>query len=316
MTRVLHVDPAREWRGGQAQLAALLQARPDDVWAGAPDGELARRVRPPDVVLRGDAGWLNAARVRAGAVRLGVDVVAAHSSHAHDACLAAPVPLVVHRRNHRPPGNVWKYGRAARVVAVSEWVAARCRAAGVARVEVVHDGADGVELPARPPRPPTYLVPAALVPHKGHAALLDLFAAVPGGLVVAGEGPLRAALAARAAPLGERVRFVGRVDVRAVLYGMADVVVLPSLDEAGGSVVVEAMACGLPVVAARVGGIPELVGTAGVLVAPGDTAGWVAALRAAPGSADPAALRAQASRFSVAEMVRRTARIYREVGGG
>ncbi|GDX81255.1 hypothetical protein LBMAG42_30660 [Deltaproteobacteria bacterium] len=300
-----------EWRGGQAQLAALLQARPDDLWAGAAAGALAARVRPPDLALIPDAGAPNALRVRAAAARFGVDLVAAHSSHAHDASLLVQVPLVVHRRNHRPPGHAWKYRRAASVIAVSEFVAALCRRAGIARVAVVHDGADGWPRPARPPNPePVFLVPAALVAHKGHAALLEAFKAVPGILELAGEGPLRAELEALARPLGARVRFLGRVLDMGEAFGRADVVVLPSRDEAGGSVLIEAMASGVPVVASAVGGIPELVGEAGALVRPDDRRGWVDALNAAPGR-DSGPGRIQAARFSVAAMVRGTEQVYR-----
>ncbi len=310
--RVLHVDPATGWRGGQAQVAALLRGRPGDLWAGAERGELAARLgRPPDVPLVADAGGINALRVRSFAARLAVDLVAAHSSHGHDACLLARVPLVVHRRNHRVPGNVWKYAPARVTVAVSEWVASRCRAAGVPRVAVVHDGADGAYVGSRrPSRPPVYLVAAALVKHKGHAQLLDAFRGVEGELLIAGTGPLEGELRALAAPMGERVSFLGQVADLEALFSAVDVLVLPSLEEAAGSVLIEGMAAGLAIVASKVGGIPELVGDVGALVACGDRRGWVAALRTAPGAGGRATA-ARAAQFSVAEMVRRTEAVYR-----
>ncbi|MSQ03264.1 MAG: glycosyltransferase [Myxococcales bacterium] len=311
--RVLHVDPATGWRGGQAQLAALFRSRPGDLWAGAEGGQLETRLgRAPDVPLHADVGVLNALRVRAAARRLGVDLVAAHSSHAHDACLLTRAPLVVHRRNHRLPGHVWKYAGARVTVAVSAWVASRCRAAGVPRVVVVHDGADGVYVGARTSAgPPVYLVAAALVPHKGHAQLLDAFSDVEGELLIAGSGPLDGALRAQAAPLGDRVRFLGQVADPSALFRAVDVLVLPSIEEAAGSVLIEGMAAGLAVVASAVGGIPELVGQAGALVRPGDRRGWVDALRMAPGTGGRATV-AWAARFSTAEMVRRTEAVYRE----
>ena len=309
------MDPATEWRGGQAQLAALLNARPDDLWAGAPESAIAARVRAPDVVLRPNAGLRNGARVMVAARRLGIDLVAAHSSHAHDASLGVGVPLMVHRRNHRAPGNVWKYQRAQGVIAVSEFVAALCRAAGIKRIEVVHDGADGWDRPERLPHPvPVFLVPAALVTHKGHSTLIDAFHDVPGILELAGEGPQRARLEELARPLGDRVRFLGHVSDMAAAFARADVVVLPSLDEAAGSVLIEAMASGVPVVASAVGGIPELVGDAGILVSSRDRQAWIPALRRAP-TWDGARGRQRAASFSVAAMVAATEAAYRRALG-
>ena len=93
-------------------------------------------------------------------------------------------------------------------------------------------------------------------------------------LVLAGDGPLRDELEARVASVGlqSRVRFLGPLtsrDVRA-LYGVATLLLLPSRTEALPLVAMEAMAAGVPVLAARTGGIPELVTHAetGWLVSP------------------------------------------------
>jgi glycosyltransferase involved in cell wall biosynthesis len=72
--------------------------------------------------------------------------------------------------------------------------------------------------------------------------------------------------------LKDKVRFLGwRADVDEIM-GCFDIFVLPSLNEGMGRVLVEAMAAGLPIVASRVGGIPDLVedGKNGLLVAPAD----------------------------------------------
>lgn len=81
-------------------------------------------------------------------------------------------------------------------------------------------------------------------------------------LVVVGDGPLRSALEGRARALGisESVRFVGRVADDALVdwYALADLSVVPSTSLEGfGLVVLESLACGVPVVATRVGGLPE-----------------------------------------------------------
>jgi glycosyltransferase involved in cell wall biosynthesis len=93
--------------------------------------------------------------------------------------------------------------------------------------------------------------------------------------LVVGQGSLRPALENQAALLGLKEKFVftgWRDDVRALLSAM-DIVVLPSLNEAVGIVLIEAQSCGVPVVATRVGGIPEVVkdGDTGLLVEPGDS---------------------------------------------
>jgi len=106
-------------------------------------------------------------------------------------------------------------------------------------------------------------------------------------LVVVGDGPLRAQVqaAVAASPARDRVHVVGLVPHEQVPAHLrhADVFVLPSQYEELGSVLVEAMASGLPVVANRVGGIPALVrdGVTGRLAERGDVAGLAAALSAA-----------------------------------
>ena len=95
-------------------------------------------------------------------------------------------------------------------------------------------------------------------------------------LIIIGDGPLKADLVATCVELGidDRVHFLGTVghaDVRA-WYNAVDVFCLPSLWEGCPNVVIEALACGIPVVASQVGGIPDLVpgNDYGILVPPGD----------------------------------------------
>jgi sugar transferase (PEP-CTERM/EpsH1 system associated) len=126
-----------------------------------------------------------------------------------------------------------------------------------------------------------------LDPVKDHLTLLEAFARLSDPvrnleLVIAGEGPLRVTLERRI----EKLELTGRVhllghrnDVPAVLREI-DLFVLPSLAEGMSNTVLEAMATGLPVVATRTGGTPELVvhGVTGTLVPVGDAAALAAAL--------------------------------------
>lgn len=123
-------------------------------------------------------------------------------------------------------------------------------------------------------------VPARLHWIKGHRSLLDaLRHVIPEvgddlAVLFAGRGPEQAALERHAANsgVGNVVRFLGwRGDLPAVLTA-SDAVVVPSRSETFGQVVVEAMACGVPVLATAVGGIPEIIDhdVSGLLVPPDD----------------------------------------------
>lgn len=122
---------------------------------------------------------------------------------------------------------------------------------------------------------------ARLTPQKNHQRLLEAFATVhskvPGArLLVVGHDPggLRPLLEATAERLGLAlaVRFLGYRDDREAILEALDCFVLPSLWEGFGLVLLEAMAAGRPVVASRVGAIPEVVldGKTGYLVDPHD----------------------------------------------
>jgi glycosyltransferase involved in cell wall biosynthesis len=126
--------------------------------------------------------------------------------------------------------------------------------------------------------------------HCGHRLLLDAAAAwraldpLP-LLVIAGEGPERVLLQSRIDTEDLPVRLLGRRDDTPGLLAAADLAVLPSRWEARAELAQEALHAGVPLVATAVGGVPELVGDAAVLVPYGDVpalARAVAALLADP----------------------------------
>jgi glycosyltransferase involved in cell wall biosynthesis len=140
-----------------------------------------------------------------------------------------------------------------------------------------------------PSSAPLLGVVARLEPEKGHAFLVDampaILRAVPDTwLAIVGDGSQADALRAQAAALrpadAARIVFTGRRDDVSALTADLTVAVLPSLREAQGISLLEAMARGVPVVASDVGGIPEVVTDRvdGRLVPPGDPAALAGAI--------------------------------------
>jgi len=136
--------------------------------------------------------------------------------------------------------------------------------------------------PSRPPQPPHRLLYVGrLSPEKGPVFAVRAMPAIvermpQAELTVVGDGRQRAELERLAGELGVggRVRFVGAVANTGLpdYYRRAGLLVMPSLSEGQGVVAMEALACGIPVVGSRVGGIPESVrdGVNGLLVPPGE----------------------------------------------
>jgi glycosyltransferase involved in cell wall biosynthesis len=140
----------------------------------------------------------------------------------------------------------------------------------------------------------TVLCVGRLVPHKGQHILIDALALLPQHMVskaiVIGDGPSRKSLETQCSQkvLSEKVQFMGEVSDAQLdeLYRSASVLVFPSLEtstgtEGFGIVLLEAMAFSIPVIASRIGGIPEVLaqGECGLLVSPGDPQSLAEALK-------------------------------------
>jgi glycosyltransferase involved in cell wall biosynthesis len=187
------------------------------------------------------------------------------------------------------------------------------------------------------PRPGTARVPGRIfavssadVPLKGVVPLLQAVAALrarrPVELVLLGEARRGGAVerTVRELGLGGTVRFVRGIDDAAVAaqYAEAEVAVVPSLYEGFSIPAVQAMACGVPLVATTAGALPEVVGRDGetaLLVPPGDAAALAQAIGRLlddPGlrtRLSAAARRRAADRYSWEATARATADVYREV---
>ena len=171
---------------------------------------------------------------------------------------------------------------------------------------------------------PKVLTLARLDPQKGLGHLIEAAARIPEAFfAIAGEGPERAALEAKAEESGvkDRVVFLGHRRDAPALLANCDLFVLPSLYEGFPVSVLEAMASGKPVVATAIGGTDEAVqdGVTGFLVPPSDPAALAGAIRRVLADRTLANGLGAAGRervrrnFSVETVAERTAEIYEEI---
>jgi glycosyltransferase involved in cell wall biosynthesis len=169
-----------------------------------------------------------------------------------------------------------------RIFAISQYVAREVEATVGGRIEIL-GGAVDTRLfyppPSLPKRNETFVYFGRLVTEKGLWTLLDAFEAQPRPmrLRIIGEGPLRDDLetSVQRRKMQDRVQFVGLLAperLREELIGSMAAIVPSIWQEPLGLVVLEAMACGIPVIASAVGGIPEMItdGKNGLLVPPRD----------------------------------------------
>ena len=246
---------------------------------------------PFRAAIRGTASLGRAIR------QISPDVIAAHTSHAHSHAVrvAGGRAVIVHRRvdfaPRQNPLSRLTYRAATGYIAVSAAVADVLRRWGIPaeKVVVVHDGVDSSAIDAArpdrdglrrelgvPPHQRLILAVGALVPHKGHRYLIDALEGADTTCLIAGEGPLRARLARRAALRGVDLRLLGqRTDIPRLLKSV-HVFCHPSVDEGLGQVVIEAVLAAVPMAVTRAGGIPEVLGDG---VPPGNALALAARLR-------------------------------------
>ena len=118
-------------------------------------------------------------------------------------------------------------------------------------------------------------------PNKGMDKLIEAFAIAnaPGRLVLVGPDEARFGPMAEAMGVRDRVVFTGETESVADYLQILDAFALPSLSESMPNTLMEAIFLGLPVIATRTGGVPELVEGNGLLVAPGDVPGLAGGIR-------------------------------------
>jgi glycosyltransferase involved in cell wall biosynthesis len=315
--RLLLVSHTGLVSGAERVLVRLAEAAAErgfDVRAAAPPGPLRDVLGPavvdilplPELKLpagpRGAAAGVLAARSAAAAGRLraaGAEVVVANGLLALPALrlarLRAPVAWLVHDVLHRRDQLATLRlagGAVTLAVAVSEAVARPLRGRGLPTV-VVRNGTPWPPAvgPAAPVSPPVVGCAALLTPWKGHEVLLEAVARLGRPEVhlelAGGTFPKDAAYEARLrrraaeADLAGRVHFLGQVDDVMRTMRRWTVAVIASVDpEAAPLTLLEAMSLGVPVVGTEIGGTPEVIGEAGLLVPPGEAGAMARAIAA------------------------------------
>jgi glycosyltransferase involved in cell wall biosynthesis len=247
------------------------------------------------------------AKIKSWCHSQGIDLIDAHTGKAHGIIhalrwLGVKQPMVVHRRIPDPPAANWftkrKYCGPSiqKFVPISHAISMSLQNYGVnpSRIQLVYSAVDerpyatlnqqdcrsGVrrELDL-PPDATLICAMARLAADKGHTCLVAAAALILQRFphitfALAGEGPERSIIESRIQELGigRNFRVLGfRKDV-ARLMTAADIFVHPSLEEGLGTIVLEAGLAGVPIVASRVGGIPEFIEDqrGGILTTPGD----------------------------------------------
>ena len=325
--KVLHVETGMHLYGGALQVYFLLRElsrREEDQHIlvcsrGSAIAEECRQlnVQVVELPMGGDLDLPFLLRLRAVIRRERPDLVHLHSRRGAEimgalAARSAGVPVVLSRRVDNPE-PAWlasrKYRLYDRVITISDGIRQVLISEGVpaSRIECVPSAVDTEQY--KPgcldrawfeqefdlePGSRTVGMIAQFIPRKGHKVLLEavpmILEAVPDThFLLFGKGPEEETIQAEVDRLGlnDAVRFCGfRDDLHRVLPCL-DAVAHPAYMEGLGVSLLQAAACGIPIVACRAGGMPEVVGDGenGLLIEPGDADGLASALAGILGDA-------------------------------
>lgn len=300
--KILHVDSGNEWRGGQQQLVYLSEflnnkniANGVVCRAGSPLHAYLKKTGTATFPWQPKGDWEAANYWKLKKI---VETYAPDIIHAHDArsILFAlwsgrqcRKKVIAHRRVDFPVSRLsilLKYKHLDKIIAVSEKIKSLLLEQGMAadKVTVIYDGIDLSRFGAvndKTKMRSTLGIPLAafhvgnvgsLVDHKGQIYLIEAAAKLIPDFpdlyfTIAGAGELREKLQKRIRELriAEHFLLAGFISTIPSYLSSLDMYVQPSKLEGLGSAIIEAMACGLPVIAADSGGIPEIVRHFGIL---------------------------------------------------
>lgn len=308
--KVLHVESGRHLYGGALQVLFLLRGLPahgvQSVLACPPGSAIAAAAREEgfevrEVPMGGDLDLAMVGRLTRLIRAEKPDLVHLHSRRGADvlgglAARRAGVPALLSRRVDNPEPRPWaalKYRLYDHVITISEAIRQVLLAEGVPadKVSCVPSAVDteryrpggdqeafrrefGLQADEL-----TVGMAAQFIPRKGHRVLVDAAPAVLQAhprtrFLLFGRGPEQEAIRRRIEQVGlaERFVFAGFRDDLEQWLPCLDVLAHPASMEGLGVILLQAAACGVPVVASRAGGIPEAVavGETGLLVPPGD----------------------------------------------
>lgn len=305
--KLLHIEGGKHLYGGPYQVLQLLRqakGRGEHLLAcpkGSAIAQAARKegIKVIEIALQGEGsvGAFFALRSIIRSER--PDLVQVHSRRGADlwgvlAARSTKTPFIITRRVDNPePRSLAKlrYGKAVRVVGISQKITEVLREEGVSgeKLRCIRSGVDTRAYAPKEgreylqnafgisPDEPVIAMAAQFIARKGHATLLEAVPAVlkqhpRARFLLLGKGPLWETIQEKAQEFGDRVLLPGfRGDMDKILPECT-LLAHPAHMEGLGVIVLQAAACGLPVVGGRAGGIPEVIleGKSGYLIEPGD----------------------------------------------
>ncbi|WCL49233.1 glycosyltransferase [Leptospira sp. GIMC2001] len=296
---ILHLNTSHEWRGGENQVLnlaiGLSKRNIQQIIVAQPKSPLALKaseagIEVIELSMRGEFDISAIWNIRKIISSRKVQIVHTHTAHAHSLAFFAKRKkdnwkLIVARRvDFRMSKNFfskWKFTskKIDLVIGVSHQIKKYLIEDGVSpsKVMAIHSGIDISKFKKLPSAEPirkelkinkktvTIGIVAALVDHKDHETFLHAIAKIQTNsdfvALILGEGKLEAKLKQLANDLKitSLVQFLGFQDNIYEFYKLFDIFTLTSKEEGLGTSILDAMACGIPVVATRAGGIPEMV---------------------------------------------------------